>query len=110
MLSAQDILRDFKKKEAFNQIEFLIDRGFEAPLLAKNLGEYMSLVQSTVTHVENTLNIIGTYILFIDKLERETSEKRLNYIQIQLTNLDKDDFGDINEDANQKLFYLFLLI
>ena len=94
---------DFRKRGAFNQIDFLIEHGFEIVLLAKNLSEYVPLVQLTVTYVRNALDInISPYITLIDVLEKETSEKRLNSIRVQLDNLARHNFGSINENADQK--------
>ena len=102
-MSLHPEVRDFKKRDAFNQIDFLIEHGFEIVLLAKNLNEYMPLVQLAVAYIGNALDInIDPYITSIDVLEKETSEKRFNSIRVQLDNLARHDFGNINQDADKK--------
>ena len=97
--------REIRKGEAFDHIEFLTDHGFEAVLLAKNLSEYMPLVQQAVSTANYFLKKISDYIISIDSLEREISEKRLNTIRINLSNLTDNltnKLGNINENADQK--------
>ena len=105
-MSSNPEVLDFRKRDAFNQIDFLVDHGFEAVLLSKNLDEYLPMVQLTVTHVENILNtIIGPYITYIDVLGKDTSEKRLNTILIKLSNLTRnlpEKLNKINESAEKK--------
>ena len=104
-MSLNPEVREAKKGEAFDHIDFLVDKGFEAVLLSKNLSEYVPLIQLAATNANYLLSKIGDYIISIDSLEREISEKRLNSIRINLSNLTDNltnKLGNINENADQK--------
>ena len=105
-MSLHPEVRDAKKREAFDHIDFLTDQGFGAVLLAKNLIEYVPLVQQAVSNANYLLKKVSDYIISIDCLEREISEKKLNTICIMLSNLTNDlapdKLGDINKNADLK--------
>ena len=67
--------REIRKGEAFDHIEFLTDHGFEAVLLAKNLSEYMPLVQQAVSTANYFLKKFRTTLFRLTAL-REKSVKR----------------------------------
>lgn len=103
MSSGDDSGRDAKKREAFRQLEFLIDHGFEALLLSQDLHVYVPLLQATLSFVQHGLISVSIYIDSIDRLEREISEKRLHALRTtRMIKLAATDFGHLDKDVKEK--------
>ena len=98
-----DDAKDVLKRNAFELLDYIIDKGFTNVLLAKNIQEFFLLLVNKREDIEMHLNGVEKYIDVLNATKKK-KKKTMNTVRVDLGKLASIDHR--NESAQDKWFLI----